>query len=220
VSRPEIIFAFGLQKTGLGSLAIMFEKAGYCRTRSRLASRERKRILREITAEKQPNLDVYFADDTLFIDWPAPLLYRQAYQKFGDRARYILSLRSSPDKWIDSLKTHSLTFQPRHGKHQIIYGSKYPQGRENEHIDYYNEHNELARNFFSSQNAGGLFCEVLIEDTSSVQNMLSFLNLQDFDLAHEHANTGQARLQKFSIRKKYNNFVLKVDQYLRNIARN
>jgi hypothetical protein len=220
VSRPEIIFAFGLQKTGLGSLAMMFEKAGYYRTRSRLASRERKRILQEIAAEKQPNLDAYFAKDTLFIDWPAPLLYRQAYQKFGGRARYILSLRSSPDKWIESLKTHSLTFQPRQSKHQIIYGSKYPQGHEKEHIDYYNEHNESARKFFANQNAGGLFCEVLIEDASSVRNMLTFLNLQDLDLAHEHANTGQARLEKFSIRKKYNNFVLKAGQYLRNVARN
>jgi hypothetical protein len=214
VSRPEVIFVLGLQKTGLGSLAMMFEKAGYFRTRSRLASRGRKRILQDVIAGKQPDLEPYFSGDTLFVDWPAPLLYRQAYQRFGDRARYILSMRSSPDKWIKSLKTHSLTFQPTQSKHQLIYGSKYPHGREQEHIDYYNSHVEAARNFFGHEKANDLFCEVLIEDASSVSNMLKFLRLEEADLKHEHANTGQARLEKFSIRKKYNGFVLKADQYL------
>jgi hypothetical protein len=214
MSRPEIIFMLGLQKTGLGSLAMMLEKAGYYRTRSRAVSRTRKRILQDIASGKQPDLDAYFSGDTLFVDWPAPLLYTQAYQRFGLRARYVLSTRSSPEKWLKSLKTHSLTFQPRQGKHQIIYGSKYPHGHEQEHIDYYNKHNEKARNFFASQAVSDVFYEVTIEDASSVHNLFEFLNFEDLGLEHEHANTGQARLEKFSIRTKYNNFILQMQNIL------
>lgn len=213
MSRPEIIFVLGLQKTGLGSLATMFEKAGYRRTRSRRASHVRNRTLENVLIGKEPDLGEYFSGDTLFVDWPAPLLYKDAYQRFGGRARYILSVRSSPAKWVESLKTHSLTFQPRQRKHQIIYGFKYPHGYEKEHAAYYDKHNEAARNFFASQNADDFFCEVLIEDTSSVRNMLKFLCLEDLELKHEHTNTGQARLSEFSIRKKYNNSILKVKQY-------
>lgn len=210
--RPEIIFVLGLQKTGLGSLATMFEKVGYYRTRSRRASQVRNRTLKEVIAGKQPDLNTYFSGDTLFIDWPAPLLYKEAYQRFGDRARFILSMRSSPDKWVESLKTHSLSFQPKQNKHQIIYGFKYPRGHEKEHIDFYKKHNEEARKFFANQGTNDLFCEVCIEDTSSVQEMMRFLSLEDLEFSHEHTNTGKYRMKKFFIRKKYNNFVIKIDR--------
>jgi hypothetical protein len=121
-------------------------------------------------------------------------------------------MRSSPDKWINSLKTHSLSFQPKHNKHQIIYGFKYPHGHEQEHIDFYERHNEEAREFFRSQSANDLFCEVCIEDTASVQGMMRFLGLGDLQFTHEHTNTGKHRMKKFFIRKQYNNFVLKIDR--------
>jgi hypothetical protein len=212
MSRPEIIFVLGLQKTGLGSLAMMFEKFGYYRTRSRRASRVRNQTLKEVIGGQQPDLNAYFSDDTLFIDWPAPLLYKEAYRRFGDRARFILSMRSSPDKWVESLKTHSLTFQPGQNKHQIIYGFKYPHGHEQEHINYYEQHKEDVRKFFATQGVDHLFCEVCIEDTSSVKDMMRFLGFENVEFNHEHTNTGKHRLEKFFIRKKYNNFVIKINR--------
>jgi Sulfotransferase domain len=210
MSRPEIIYIVGLQKTGIGSLSTMFSKAGYKRTRTRKHSRMLKRILMERLTGKSPNLDLYFAGDTLFADWPAPFLYREAYERFGDRARYILSMRSSPEKWLDSLKTHSLTFSAGQSKHQLIYGSKYPDGREKEHIDYYNNHIKEVRKFFSEKHANHLLCETCIEDEASVQKMLEKLELGDADLSREHRNTGKARLEKFSTRKVYNSLMIRM----------
>ena len=210
MSRPEIIYMVGLQKTGLSSLATMFSKAGYKRTRTRQHSRMLKRILMERLTGKSPNLDEYFTGDTLFADWPAPLLCREAYEHFGDRARYILSMRSSPEKWLDSLKTHSLTFSAGQSKHQLIYGAKYPHGREKEHIDYYNNHLSNIRRFFSENNAGHLLCEVCIENEELVRNLLERLGLPDADLSHEHRNKGKERLEKFSTRRVYNSVMIRM----------
>lgn len=215
MSRPEIIFVLGLQKTGLGSLAAMFEKAGYYRTRSRKASHIRNEVLRNVTSGEQPKLDSYFSNDTLFVDWPAPLLYRDAYERFGPRARYILSMRSSAQKWLDSLKTHSLTFQPKQNKHQQIYGHKYPHGHEEEHIAYYERHNEAVQTFFYGGPAAELYCEVCVEDRSSVLNMLRFLDLEGQGLENIHTNSGKERLKKFSLRKKYNSYILKMRNALK-----
>ncbi len=215
MERPEIIYVLGLQKTGLGSLAIMFGKAGYTRSRSRRLSRMRKRILREVLTGNSPSLDEYFAGDTLFNDWPAPLLYKEAYRRFGDRARYILSTRSSPEKWVNSLITHSLTFSAGQRKHQLIYGSKYPHGREKEHIEFYNNHIRKVREFFAEQGAQHLLCEVTIEDEGSVQKMLRALGLENVGLAHEHRNTGKERLEKFSSRKIYNSLLVRMNGVFR-----
>lgn len=215
MTRPEIIYVVGLQKTGLGSLNAMFARAGYKRSRGRDVSRENKRVLRDYIDRKSPNADTYFRNDTLFVDWPAPLFYKEAFHRFGDRARFILSLRSSPEKWINSLKTHSLTVQPWRSKHRLIYGYRRPHGREKEHIEYYNNHAASVRKFFADNDAMHLLCEVCVEEPASVDRMLEKLSLSDAGLAHEHRNTGRERVEKFAMRTIYNRVAIRLDGLFR-----
>jgi hypothetical protein len=208
MSRPEIVYIAGLQKTGLGSLATMLEKAGYYRTRTSRASKLRNKILKDVLSNGKPDLRAYFATDTLFVDWPAPLLYKEAFFHFGERAKYILSVRSSPEKWLNSLKTHSLTFSPGQWKHQLIYGAKYPHGHEEQHIEYYLNHIESVKAFFEGRDASHLLDEVCIEDEVSAKEMLRNIGITEGEIALEKVNTGEQRLEKFSMRKIYNGLIL------------
>ena len=136
------VFGIGLNKTGTTTLGRCFATLGY---RHASVSRDllidwHNGILNRIKA-------VCDTHDS-FEDWPYPLLFEKLFDWYGNSARYILTVRSSPLAWIRSLKNHSLkTHRTQHSR-LIAYGYAYPHGLEQQHIAKYEDHNRKVRDFF------------------------------------------------------------------------
>src|SRR5437016_2770727 len=128
------VFGIGLNKTGTTTLTECLKQFGYrhlsCRRDLLIALREGR--LDDIFAV----IDQYES----FEDWPYPLMYQELHARYPD-AFFILTTRTSPKVWIESLKNHSLHTHPTAHCRKLAYGYDYPHGFENEHIAIYEAHN-------------------------------------------------------------------------------
>ena len=96
------VFVVGLPKTGLTSLLHALTQLGY-KTHG-----TNKKGLKALLRGDLETVDRYFQEYEAFLDWPVPLLYRRLFESYGKDAKYILTLRKSPETWVESLKRHSL----------------------------------------------------------------------------------------------------------------
>jgi hypothetical protein len=162
------VFGIGLNKTGTTSLGHALEILGqqkHISCNSRLTKYWANNNLSPIIsiAEKYDN----------FEDWPWPLVYKELYNEFED-AKFILTKRSSAEKWYESLCKHSLKTGPTEFR-RLIYGHSMPQGFKTEHIQFYNRHNKEVIKFFQ-QNAPDKLLVISFEDGNNWQKICGFLN--------------------------------------------
>lgn len=139
------VFGIGFNKTGTSTLGACLRQLDYRHVsyRSDLLHAMKCGDMGRIIAETRKY--------DSFEDWPWPLVYRQLYAAYGDDARYVLTVRATPDIWIESLKRHALTTDPDRPMRIDAYGYKYPHGYEREHIALYLKHNAEVRRFFSDK---------------------------------------------------------------------
>lgn len=176
------VFGIGLNKTGTTTLGMCLKQLGFkhlsCRRDLLLAYRENR--LSEIFAI----IDQYES----FEDWPYPLMYRELLNRYGSTAKFILTTRSSPAVWLDSLKSHALRTDPDNHCRLLAYGHNYPHGQEQQHIDFYNNHNQAVREFFSERGASSQLAEMCWEAGHGWIELCSFLALDVPAVEFAHAN--------------------------------
>jgi hypothetical protein len=143
IERTVKIFGIGLNKTGTTTLSGCLQTLGYSHMSLRidllkaLKAGHAEQVLKEI--------DHYDS----FEDWPYPLMYRELDEKYGSDAKFILTVRKSPEIWLRSLERHSMHTPPRAHCRKLIYGYNYPQYSRRQHLEYYNRHNREVEDYFA-----------------------------------------------------------------------
>ena len=110
------VFVIGLNKTGTTSLGKALKILGY-----RHICCHRIELIEDIIIQKNFDRIYEIADQyDAFEDWPWPLAYRELSQKYPD-AKFILTMRKSPEVWFKSLFHHAKLY-PSTKHRKLIYG--------------------------------------------------------------------------------------------------
>ncbi len=136
------VFGIGLNKTGTTSLGKALEILGFTNHMScdlALTKRWAENDLESIFEVARKNNN--------FEDWPWPLVFTELFDEFND-AKFILTLRKSPEAWYKSLCDHALRTGPTEYR-KLIYGYLMPHDFKDWHIGYYERHNQSVIDFFS-----------------------------------------------------------------------
>jgi len=185
VSGYEKIVGVGLNKTGTKTLAECFWILGFGRhlsVRGDLLALYRRGLSERV-------LDIMEEYNT-FEDWPYPLMYQEIFNRFGRRARYILTKRRNDEIWLNSLKHHSLRTPPERHCRLLAYGYSYPHGLEEIHKKSYNDHNRDVVEFFKSRDALDCLLEVCWETGDGWSELCTFLELPLPNLPFPQVNVG------------------------------
>lgn len=176
------LFGIGLNKTGTSTLGACARLLGF-----RHVSCRRDLLIRL----RQGSLDELFAvcdAHDSFEDWPYPLAYRELFERYGDGARYVLTVRRSPEAWLRSLKNHALLTQPDAHCRLLAYGHAYPHGFEREHLAFYERHNAEVVAFFRERGASHLLATLCWEEGHGWPELCRLLGEPVPDLPFPHAN--------------------------------
>jgi hypothetical protein len=176
------LFGIGLNKTGTTTLGECARILGYRHVACRrdLLIRLRQGSLEELLA-------VADAHDA-FEDWPWPLVYKELFRRYGDRARYVLTVRRTPEAWLRSLKNHALLTLPEEHCRLLAYGYAYPHGFEAEHLAIYARHNAEVVAFFASEGASHLLATLCWEEGHGWAELCRLLGRSVPDVPFPHAN--------------------------------
>jgi hypothetical protein len=179
---PQKVFGIGLHRTGTSTLGRCLQVLGYnhCSVRRDLLVAYRGGDMARLLAEAE-KFDS-------FEDWPWPLAYRELFEAFGSRARFILTVRKSPEVWLESLKKHSLRTHPERHCRTLAYGFDYPHGYEAEHVAFYNKHNADVQAFFADKRKALL--TVCWENGDGWKELCGFLGFRIPREPFPHAQSG------------------------------
>jgi type II secretion system protein G len=178
------VFGLGLNKTGTTTLGKCLRQLGYRHVSCR---RDLLHLLR--AGDLEPIFKVIDEYDC-FEDWPFPLMYRELFERYGDKACYILTTRSSPQRWVESLKSHALRSPSDQQCRSLVYGFEYPHGHEDEHLAFYERHNADVRAFFREREAETLFLELCWERGDGWEALCTFLGHAVPSVPFPHSNRG------------------------------
>lgn len=178
------IFGIGLNKTGTTTLGACLQQLGYRHSSFSLPLLEQVAI-----GEFDPLLHVVAGHDS-FDDWPYPLVFEKLDHHFPG-SRFILTRRSSPERWLESLQAHALRTDPQVGARarSLAYGLPYPQLDPQLHLYRYCQHLESVRSYFAHR--PGHLLEVCWEEQASWELLCDFLGHPVPNLPFPHANAWQ-----------------------------
>lgn len=179
--KPYRVFGIGLNKTGTSTLKIAMQQIGY---------NHYPRNHRMYKEYREGNLERIFDEISTynsFDDWPWPLMYKELFWHYGDAARFVLTYRSSPAVWVESLKRHA-DITPYSKIRKTVYGHCHPRGHEAEHEKIYRDHLNEVRRFFASQNAEDQLLACCWEDGLGWIQLCSFLQEPLPSAIFPHAN--------------------------------
>ena len=141
--RTKVIGA-GLNKTGTKTLQHHLTRWGYRHRSYELDAFNKWR------AGEVEDLLEEMEDADSFEDWPWPLLYREAAERFPE-AKFVLTIRKDPETWFRSLCKMAVRMGPLDDYEKYVYGYSMPQGHRDEHLAIYERHNREVVEFFGSQ---------------------------------------------------------------------
>ena len=124
-----------------------------------------------------------------FEDWPWALMFREIDSNFPN-ARFVLTVRRSPEVWYRSLCKMAVRMGPLHQFEQHIYGYAMPQGHRDEHLQFYQEHNQAVTEHFRGRPATLL--KICWETGDHPQKLADFLGLNVPETSPQHINRSQA----------------------------
>lgn len=201
------LFGVGLPKTGLSSLSSMLKLRGI--EIGRVDSVQRRLFFDGTDYMKVlENYDTA----TFFCDTPTYLMYKIAFEKYGESSRFILTVRKDGKLWFESLKRHSLYAHPIKHNHRRIYGRFYPNGFDEEHIAYYDRHNAEVARFFAERSASHLLLTLRVDEPDAVYKLSRFLDI-NFDVpVFPRENVSSSDRPGFSnlLKKNYNIVIQKL----------
>jgi len=134
VKLMEKIFGLGLSKTGTTTLGACFAQLGF-----------RHLLWRADLVEAWCNGDLDPIYDKIerydtFEDLPFPFIYKELADRYPD-ARFILTVRSTPEKWLESFTKHAMRIDRDSKLRKRIYGVGYPQNSPERYQAFYERHN-------------------------------------------------------------------------------
>lgn len=124
-----------------------------------------------------------------FEDWPWPLMIREIDLKFPE-ARFVLTVRRSPEIWFRSLCNMAVRMGPFNQYEQHIYGYAMPQGHRSEHLQYYEGHNQAVLEYFRERPSKLL--KICWETGDHPQKIADFLGLDVEETQLQHLNRSKA----------------------------
>lgn len=186
VDNQSKIFGIGLNKTGTTTLGQCGKILGFRCTSCDKGLLEDFVIRNDFTRIKQK-----VSQFDLFEDWPWPLIYKDLDRMFPG-SKFILTVRHSEEKWLESLKNHSMKTPPSNHCRKLAYGFNFPHKNEKDHIEFYRRHNDNVRSYF--KNRSNDFIELCWENGDGFEELCSFLNCNVPDVPFPHANKGANNL--------------------------
>jgi len=180
-SRTKV-FGIGLNKTGTTTLGQCGKILGL-----RCTSCD-KTLLENFVVRNDFSRIIQKVDNyDLFEDWPWPLIYKQL-DEMCPGSKFILTIRSSEEKWLESLKKHSMRTHPTKHCRKLAYGFDFPHKHEKEHIEFYRRHNDSVRSYFDNRTND--FLEICWENGDGFEKLCNFLGYGVPDVPLPHANKG------------------------------
>lgn len=198
------VFGVGLQKTGLTSLRRLMRRCGLNARAGNATQRRNFFVLRDYDAVLR-----HYDTADFFCDWPTPLMYRLAYEKYGENSLFILTVRKDSQTWFESLKRHNAFAHPLRNKHHRIFGRYYPHGFDQEHIAYYERHNREVVRFFKERAAQNQLLVVQVDEPQAVARVTQFLRIKTEITEFPHRNASQVNRPGIGnwLKKHYNDIV-------------
>lgn len=186
------IFGIGLNKTGTSTLGAALAILGY-----RVKGRDRAISLDARRGDYRSAFECIERFDA-FQDLTWALMMEPIFQRYGTSARYILTVRRSPEVWIDSLRRHSLTAHPiaRLLRGPGPYGRRYPIGFEREFLDQYERHNDTVRQFFARNRCDDVLLEVSWDLGDGWPELCRFLETDMPNVPFPNINAGSGAVAR------------------------
>jgi hypothetical protein len=134
------VFGIGLSRTGTKTLGHALKMLGY-------SNHAWDPVLHErwFAGDLEPLFAMTDAVDCVE-DWPFLAIYRQLMDRYGDDARYVLTLRKDPEIWVESVIAHAKFQAPHAGPYRrMAFGYDDPENYRAEYIAYYERHNDGVR---------------------------------------------------------------------------
>ena len=164
------VIGVGLNKTGTKTLAAYLEGWGM---RHRSYDYEAFRLYLEGNA---PQILESMKEWDSFEDWPWPLIWREIDERFPD-ARFVLTVRESPEVWYRSLCGMAVRRGPfKFEKH--IYG----------YLDFYRTHNQAVTDHF--RNRPNKLITICWTDSNAPERLAEFLGQDLPNTPPVHENRG------------------------------
>lgn len=179
MNNEQKVFCIGLGRTGTTTFGKCMKTLGYKHVTGpilkglALARINKSRLFRVIDNHNS------------FADYPWPYLYETLHKRYPS-ALFILTTRSSPQAWFDSLLKHSDRRGPTEA-HLLAYGCYTPHSYEQDLKDLYESHNKKVRDYFSGSSN---FIEICWEQGDSWERLCSFLGCpqpQERNIPHENS---------------------------------
>ncbi len=176
------VIGIGFHKTGTTTLGNCLRILGYNHI-----SCNREAFLLYHSGEIKALLKLMEYFDS-FEDWPWPLIYKEAYERFPE-SKFILTTRIDEEKWYQSLAKHVDRWSDTHFPYRkYVYGYEDPRENKELHVATYLRHNREVREFFADK--PGSFLEVCWEKGHGWKELSGFLGVDPGDNPFPHANKG------------------------------
>lgn len=173
------VVVIGLSKTGTTTLKDMLGTLGY------RVHGKNKKLIKRTQGGNLSALDQALESFDAFKDWPWPLSYRHVLARYGKDAKFILTTRSSTEKWFRSIEQHACRasiFKTM----WLSYGYYKPYGRKEEFCKYYEDFNAEAQRFFNEH--PGQLLSFCLESGDGWKKLCDFLGEPTPDLSVPHSN--------------------------------
>lgn len=176
--NKQKVFGIGLNKTGTKTLGAAMEQYGL-----KNKSYDESLLAHRVSGNIQTIIDTVKLYDS-FEDWPWPLLYQELDKHFPE-AKFILTKRIDAETWYQSLCRHARVTGPTETR-KIIYGHSLPEENKEDHIAFYNRHNELVEKYFAHRS--GKLLIVCWEKGDSWETLSNFLGFPVPAIPFPHRN--------------------------------
>lgn len=180
------IVGIGLNKTGTTSLGVCFEHWGLSHV---ACSQEAFELWRQ--GDIQSLLEWVNKFDSLE-NWPWSLIYREIDQAFPG-TKFILTRRKTAEAWFASLNKHASRTGPTDFR-KHIFGFDMPEHHKKEHIQFYEDHLNAARQYFKGRPKD--FLEVCWEEGDGWDELSAFLGFDSENIPFPHAHKSPTVLDK------------------------
>jgi hypothetical protein len=126
-----------------------------------------------------------------FEDAPWFMVYEQLY-RMEPEAKFILTVRSTPEKWLRSCFKHCNNYGMQYPFKQV-FGYHSPRGREMEYLEAYEDHNARVESFFADK--PGKLLKVCFEDGDAHERVVRFLGGDPTRVRRIWSNLGERTQQ-------------------------
>lgn len=182
------IFGVGLNKTGTSSLKVALEALGY------KVAGPNKALHRALAAGDREMLRAVVDAHDAFEDMPYPLFFETLHDLYGTDAKFILTVRKSPEVWFRSIQNHARNQEP-FSRGAQVYGFYRPFGRQAQYTASYEGHNAKVRAYFAAAARQDRFLELCFDTGDGWAELCPFLGHAVPDTPFPHANkTGKRRI--------------------------